>query len=678
MKPLLPCFLLISLFPVILFGQSPAVQPSADTLPEHFRFEVPAIRDHVYQQIPAELKEQTYPRSSLKYADQVALELQYLMGSGTVYSDWPELEEYVNQVLQKVAPQELLEEPFLYAYLLKDGSYNAFMSPIGAFYVNIGLFAFMPDEATLAGVIAHELAHYYQKHAIQGFVKAISGEFRPGFLQLNKGSASQFSVEGELEADSLAALWLDQAGYAIEGLIESTRILERLDQQALLRSFDQWEIEQVTHPRPQERTEKLQRLAEQQAQEDPQHFLVSELTFRKLSHQAKPEILKHLLQNFEYEECIEKAFTFHLYEPTNPAYIYFILEGIRRNCYLNADLWTQRFIANRYYEIEERKVGGVQKIKRKTEFLDHFDPTILALTDTALADIKANFYWNGDLKFKTYEDAYLFFSRVGEVLKSPECLLSNAILFNFNPTYQKELLEKYLKYPAIAHREYAEHLLAGTLQSSLPAERLTVLSTFFGVTRQGDEDILVRDEAQTSQAIPAILAGIQKARANNQCLYLLDLQYHQQTDYSILKELEGLSLIRVISKGQKTELHALDPRYWEAMQRLGVNEIEFILCSVFETQKGSSERSDYQAILEMNTDTFLQRTKVNRYVDIMITSLREIPNGVPKVVFYGGEDKLAYRDPGEAQIIELLKEKLLASDERTQELDQLLQSSTKE
>ncbi|MEM1218612.1 MAG: M48 family metallopeptidase, partial [Bacteroidota bacterium] len=675
----------LSLFLLFFFSLSTSAQWLAfppvpeDTLPAHFRFDPNELRAEIYADIPIDLREQLYPRSSLKFADQAGLDLQYLMESGYVYNEWPEMEEYLNTILKKITPPDLKNAPYLRAYLLKDGDYNAFMSPIGAMYIHVGLFAYMPNESTLAGILAHELAHYYQKHSIQSFVKNISGEFRPGFLLLNKGAASAFSVSNEMEADSLAASWLNQAGYSIEGLIESTRIIKRLEAQLLLRSFTEWELDRVTHPHPQERLEMLQRLSDQQDPENKAQNLTDPTLFQKNSYRARKEILKYLLQDFEYYQCIEQAFTFHLYQPTNPEYVYYLLEAIRRNCYLNPDLWSQRFIANRYYEIAPRRQGGIQKIKRVTDFLDTFDRTMLALPEKALDEIKASFYWKGEPRFRTYEDAYIFFSRVGEVLKAPECLLSNAILYSFNPEYQTTLLEKYLAYPTVKHRDYAEHLMAGTLQNALPEQRLTVLSTVLNVARQGTEDILIRDKKTTqSTSIDHIVTGIKAVRPAGEVVFLNDLQYTQQRAYSILKELEGLSLVPIVSKGSKVEFHKLDPRYWETMQQLEVNEIEFVLCSIFETQKKSGEKEDYQAVLDLSTDVFLQRTKVNRYVDIMVANIREIPDGVPKVVFYGGEDKLVYREPTEPQLIDLLQQKLVASDLRTRQLDQYLLEKTKE
>ncbi|MEO1714072.1 MAG: M48 family metallopeptidase, partial [Bacteroidota bacterium] len=489
MKIITTSLFLLLYFSYPVFGQWIGFTPAPeDTLPAHFRFDPNELREEIYADIPIDLREQLYPRSSLKFADQAGLDLQYLMESGYVYNEWPEMEEYLNQILQKITPPDLQDAPYLRAYLLKDGDYNAFVSPIGAMYIHVGLFAYMPNESTLAGILAHELAHYYQKHSIQSFVKRVSGEFRPGFFLLNKGAASEFSVANEMEADSLAASWLDQAGYTIEGLIESTRIIKRLEAQVLLRSFTEWDLDRVTHPHPQERLDLLQRLSNQQAPENKSEYLMDPTLFQKNSYRAKKEILKYLLQDFQYYQCIEQAFAFHLYQPTNPDYVYYLLEAIRRNCYLNPDLWSQRFIANRYYEIAPRKQGGVQKIKRVTNFLDTFDQTMLALPEKAVDEIKASFYWKGEPRFRTYEEAYIFFSRVGEVLKAPECLLSNAILYGFNPEYQTTLLEKYLAYPAVEQRAYAEHLLAGTLQTALPEQRLTVLSTVLNVARQGTED----------------------------------------------------------------------------------------------------------------------------------------------------------------------------------------------
>ena len=43
--------------------------------------------------------------------------------------------------------------------------------------VNLGLFAEVPDEVTLAAILDHELGHYVGQHSVEQFVRRKDGEF---------------------------------------------------------------------------------------------------------------------------------------------------------------------------------------------------------------------------------------------------------------------------------------------------------------------------------------------------------------------------------------------------------------------------------------------------------------------------------------------------------------------
>lgn len=85
---------------------------------------------------------------------------------GGAYSD-PELLHYVNLVGQAVS--EVSTRPDIdYHFAILNTEYpNAFATPGGYVFVSIGLLKMLENEAQLAGVLAHEIAHISQKHALQ-------------------------------------------------------------------------------------------------------------------------------------------------------------------------------------------------------------------------------------------------------------------------------------------------------------------------------------------------------------------------------------------------------------------------------------------------------------------------------------------------------------------------------
>src|SRR5262249_14937509 len=70
----------------------------------------------------------------------------------------PTITEYVNRVGQNLVRNSDAKVPFTIK-VVDDDSINAFALPGGFFYVNSGLILAADEEAELAGVMAHEIAH---------------------------------------------------------------------------------------------------------------------------------------------------------------------------------------------------------------------------------------------------------------------------------------------------------------------------------------------------------------------------------------------------------------------------------------------------------------------------------------------------------------------------------------
>lgn len=114
--------------------------------------------------------------STLKALQPIAYEEEKAIGGrlavevfnryGGAYDD-PDLLKYVNLVGQAVA--EVSSRPDIdYHFAILNTEYpNAFATPGGYVFVSIGLLKMIDDEAQLAGVLAHEVAHIARKHALQ-------------------------------------------------------------------------------------------------------------------------------------------------------------------------------------------------------------------------------------------------------------------------------------------------------------------------------------------------------------------------------------------------------------------------------------------------------------------------------------------------------------------------------
>jgi predicted Zn-dependent protease len=162
----------------------------------------------------------------------------------------PIVTEYVNRVGQNLVRNSDAKVPFTIKVIDSD-EINAFALPGGFFYVNSGLILRADEEAELAGVMGHEIAHVAARH---GTKTATKGEIMqlatiplillgPGgwagyglYEGLNLAipmSYLKFTRDAEREADFLGLQYMYKSGY---------------DPNAFVSFFEKIEAEERRHP----------------------------------------------------------------------------------------------------------------------------------------------------------------------------------------------------------------------------------------------------------------------------------------------------------------------------------------------------------------------------------------------------------------------------------------------
>ena len=637
-----------------------------DTLPERFQLSTSRLRAHIYNGIPAELKAGLNDRTCYRFADFAAIGLINRFSRGEIYADWPELEAYLNEVLQKIIPPELKKDSVIHAYLVKDGSFNAAMTPFGIMYVNIGLLADLPSEASLAAIFSHELAHYYLRHSLKGFIKEENKDFERVFFKTNR---SKFSVQNEFQADSLGIVWMKRSPYGAKGVRGGINAMLLLAKKQLLSMEETWELTETTHPVPERRMAQMDSIIQKKGDEGGVDFLVSQEKFRSFRESAKSEILRCHLFSLDYDECIEKAFRFHILDPNNAEYVYYLLEGIRRKCYFNSDFWNKKFIVDHYFT-EIKKPNRRYKEKIATNIFAKIPADILGMSEEEVSQMQARFYWEGEVEFQTYEEAFDFFCQVGALFDEPECILSNALSINNNLEFRNALLKKYLSHKKIQSRAFASALLDGSILTSLPHKKMSILCDWYTTIRQGLEEIPVRNEKISSESyFSDIMLPILQEHPERIFLDWGTLQRYQIREYELWRELKGIALKRLINKGEKPTIYTLDPRYWELMFQHGVNEIEFIDFSYYDVRKSNTTLESYKEIIATSITDLLAEEKRSRFMNTRICTIRAVPNGILKSTYYGLEGEVPYKQTGKEGIWAYLKDNLNRNDKEIKKLD---------
>jgi predicted Zn-dependent protease len=194
--------------------------------------------------------------------------------------DRPDVKAYVEDIGKKIllSPDILYRNQFAYKFeIIKDDStVNAFCTPGGYVYVYTGLLKFLDNEATLAGVIAHEIAHAEKRHStnkitaqygIQTVLGMVSGKLGESGTQLAGTVAGlgllKYNRTEEDEADTYSFNYLRSTEYY------PGAILYFFEKVGVGRKGGAFERLLSTHPLPQDRLDHVKKLLNEAGNPQP-------------------------------------------------------------------------------------------------------------------------------------------------------------------------------------------------------------------------------------------------------------------------------------------------------------------------------------------------------------------------------------------------------------------------
>ncbi|MCB1159611.1 MAG: M48 family metalloprotease, partial [Leptospiraceae bacterium] len=147
-----------------------------------------------------------------------------------IFNGW-KIRNYVQEITNTLLKSPAIKKKKVYPYRVNilddDKTINAFCTPGGFIYVYTGLLKILPNEASLAAVLAHEIAHAEKRHARQRMLSSIGISL---ILSIILQDTSSVLVEmgtrfagnlalltnsrfDEMESDKMAFLYLKDSPY---------------------------------------------------------------------------------------------------------------------------------------------------------------------------------------------------------------------------------------------------------------------------------------------------------------------------------------------------------------------------------------------------------------------------------------------------------------------------------
>jgi predicted Zn-dependent protease len=220
------------------------------------------------------LKKVDQLRGKVSTADEIEIGAKLtagLLGAAPLVAN-DELQRYVNDVGYWVATQSKRNKlPWRFG-VIQSAGINAFAAPGGYIVVTLGLYRLLENEAQLAAVLAHEIAHVVRKHHLKALQKTMKRgmwgdltiamvddkQHRDKMRVLIKSGLQLYTTgldrEYEFEADLLAVVLTARAGYDPYAFLDVLTTIDSIDPHS-----SELTVLMNTHPPSADRLETLAR-----------------------------------------------------------------------------------------------------------------------------------------------------------------------------------------------------------------------------------------------------------------------------------------------------------------------------------------------------------------------------------------------------------------------------------
>lgn len=361
-----------------------------------------------------------------KFAKVSALSIYDDLINGNVYPTLNGYESYIKKVFNEVVKDSVLAKQIKVVFL-RGTDFNAFINSAGLLQINIGLMAFLNNEAELALLLAHEAGHFVNQDAVKNFGRYMDGKYVtksdlpftpvPGlgkaFYYFNATRKGYwYSQEQESAADVYATKKLAQSSYSIRASMGLFRFMKRDEIRKQLK-YGKSSEDFVTHPDPGDRMNLLKESLVETSQKGAQRFIIDSVSFFKLKALCYQECVNQQLLNNDLSDLVSISFSRYLLNPEDPFNLALLTEALRRILVAGKteEIYNKPFILAAYQTPFAAASANYNYLNKKdVSILDHLGSGLIDFWKEDMTAIRA-----GDLldptrkEFTTYMEAYQYF-----------------------------------------------------------------------------------------------------------------------------------------------------------------------------------------------------------------------------------------------------------------------------
>jgi hypothetical protein len=555
-----------------------------------------------------------------RYAEEISYGKNESFTNGEIYFTWPELEDYLNKVLQKILPDSLKNRKNIHVYPTRNPVTNAVTLPDGSIFFHIGTLANIVNEAGLAIILGHELCHYLYQDGRNSYIASLKLQTKKNRdknnLEIKIGHAHT-NRRYESRCDSVGFILAQKAGYDIKyGLNNFYQFMEienkyadEKNKKIVNVSADGKTTAKTTnidsllasHPGNLERITYLKKhINKSKTALKGADFLVDKKFFNSMQPQARIETMDLLLHQLKVITCAEQAFELYLLDPSNNQNIYYLLESVRRLILIKPNYRNKGFLTTRYSYLFPAGRGILHNLH------------LVIRDSTKYAALKAiELKDTTKIKFETYLEAFNYFGRLAQKRNIKECYLTLGLQADTSIVVKNEMLYEYLSFKDCKYPEYAKALLKNSLTNTSNDTKDLVLMDDINFREDhvyGYHNRMILSEKRSPEYFVALKSMMAKKFPNKQLVTigeLLNTDFKKAMEYKqtlgtalylfedgdneeeeITPESgEGIAPERfeiVPEKKEQEKLFLIDPSFWYLFKNNNLKSLEILSVTAFD------------------------------------------------------------------------------------------------